>query len=212
MSSIKLACVRIYTGLMWTQWYRRAALCSSGSAVDLVKRSSGRGFYPAPVQFYLALLVVLAILPFLLHIQLFYCSDIASTVLCELVFVLLDSELRTSLEDIRHVLLCCACANCAMHIPGKISGMCCSGKIFGICFERQLSLSSCYQCTVCGTTFTHVHWECALCRQWMCQKHRFRCASSQFCTNIILVQCQPLALCSVPVLQQSSASLCALLT
>ena len=73
------------------------------------------------MQFYLALLVVLAILPFLLHIQLFYCSAIASTVLCELVFVLLDSELRTSLEDIRHVLLCCACANCAMHIPGKIS-------------------------------------------------------------------------------------------
>ena len=123
--------------------------------MDLVKRWSGRGFYPAPVQFYLALLVVLAILPFLLHIQLFYCSAIASTVLCELVFVLLDSELRTSLEDIRHVLLCCACANCAMHIPGKISGiMCCSGKIFGICFERQPSLSSCYQCTVCGTTFT----------------------------------------------------------
>ena len=91
-------------------------------------------------------------------ILLFYCSAIASTVLCELVFVLLDSKLRTSLEDIRHVLLCCACANCAMHIPGKISGiMCCSGKIFGICFERQPSLSSCYQCTVCGTTFTHVH-------------------------------------------------------
>ena len=78
--------------------------------MDLVKRWSGRGFYPAPVQFYLALLVVPKILAFLLHIQLFYCSAIASTVLCELVFVLLDSELRTSLEDIRHVLLCCACA------------------------------------------------------------------------------------------------------